>query len=141
MVVRNFGPASAIVAAALMAGLVGCGGTFTTLAELVMAAKKQVAMPMKVTKVSVSGAASNMGDRRQTMNTPAVTIVAAWIRADTGVGPSIASGSQTCSGNWADFPMAPQNTPIPARVRSCPESFPSPMARKTSSYPRTPQVA
>ena len=35
---------------------------------------------------------------------PAVTIVAAWIRAETGVGPSIASGSQTCSGNWALLP-------------------------------------
>ena len=29
------------------------------------------------------------------MYTPAVTMVAAWIRAETGVGPSIASGSQT----------------------------------------------
>ena len=28
-------------------------------------------------------------------DTPAATIVAAWIRADTGVGPAIASGSQT----------------------------------------------
>jgi hypothetical protein len=28
--------------------------------------------------------------------TPAVTIVAACIKADTGVGPSIASGSQVC---------------------------------------------
>jgi len=37
---------------------------------------------------------TNMGDRRQTMNTPAVTIVAAWMSADTGVGPSIASGNQ-----------------------------------------------
>ena len=34
-------------------------------------------------------------------------MVAAWIRAETGVGPSIASGSQTCSGNWALLPMAP----------------------------------
>ena len=32
--------------------------------------------------------------QRTTMNTPAVTMVAAWIRALTGVGPSIASGSQ-----------------------------------------------
>ena len=38
---------------------------------------------------------------------PALTMVAAWIRADTGVGPSIASGSQTCSGNWALLPTAP----------------------------------
>ena len=28
------------------------------------------------------------------MYTPAVTIVAAWISAETGVGPAIASGSQ-----------------------------------------------
>jgi hypothetical protein len=32
---------------------------------------------------------------RATMYTPAVTIVAAWISAETGVGPSMASGSQT----------------------------------------------
>ena len=43
------------------------------------------------------------------MNTPAVTIVAAWISAETGVGPSIASGSQVCSRNCADLPMAPMN--------------------------------
>ena len=36
-----------------------------------------------------------------------MTIVAAWISAETGVGPSIASGSQTCSGNWALLPTAP----------------------------------
>ena len=37
------------------------------------------------------------------MYTPAATIVAAWIKAETGVGPSIASGNQTCSGTWADL--------------------------------------
>ncbi len=36
-----------------------------------------------------------------------MTIVAAWIRAETGVGPSIASGSQVCSGNCPDLPHAP----------------------------------
>ena len=40
-------------------------------------------------------------------NTPAVTIVAAWISAETGVGPSIASGSQTYNGNCALLPIAP----------------------------------
>src|SRR5512134_3209888 len=45
---------------------------------------------------------------RATRNTPAATIVAAWINALTGVGPSIASGSQTCSGTWPDLPTAPQ---------------------------------
>ena len=37
-------------------------------------------------------------------------MVAAWIRADTGVGPSIASGSQVCSSSCADLPMAPMNS-------------------------------
>jgi hypothetical protein len=44
------------------------------------------------------------------MNTPAVTMVAAWISAETGVGPSIASGSQVCSKNCADLPIAPMNS-------------------------------
>ena len=51
-------------------------------------------------------------------------MVAAWIRADTGVGPSIASSSQDCSGSWADLPQAPSSssrqiaviTPLLARV-------------------------
>ena len=34
-------------------------------------------------------------------------MVAAWISAETGVGPSIASGSHVCSGIWADFANAP----------------------------------
>jgi hypothetical protein len=36
---------------------------------------------------------------RATMNTPATTMVAAWISADTGVGPAMASGSQVCRKN------------------------------------------
>jgi hypothetical protein len=36
-------------------------------------------------------------------------MVAAWIRADTGVGPSMASGSHACKPIWADLPMAPTN--------------------------------
>ena len=36
-----------------------------------------------------------------------MTIVAAWISAETGVGPSIASGSQVCSGICADLATAP----------------------------------
>ena len=35
---------------------------------------------------------------------PAVTIVAACISEETGVGPSIASGNQTCKPNCADLP-------------------------------------
>ncbi len=37
-------------------------------------------------------------------------MVAAWMRAETGVGPSMASGSQTWSGNWALLPTAPQKS-------------------------------
>ena len=37
---------------------------------------------------------------RVTMYTPAVTMVAACIRADTGVGPAIASGNQVYNGIW-----------------------------------------
>ena len=40
-------------------------------------------------------------------------MVAAWIRAETGVGPSIASGNQVCSGNWPDLPQAPSSSMMP----------------------------
>jgi hypothetical protein len=45
-------------------------------------------------------------------------MVAAWIRAETGVGPSIASGSQTCNGNWALLPIAPTKTSTTAAVNN-----------------------
>ena len=51
--------------------------------------------PTLVTTANAVGAYSNSGEQRASKNTPAVTIVAAWISAETGVGPSIASGSQT----------------------------------------------
>jgi hypothetical protein len=50
------------------------------------------------------------GNMRMTAYTPAETIVAAWIIALTGVGPSIASGSQTCSGHCADLPTVPMKS-------------------------------
>ena len=37
------------------------------------------------------------------MNTPATTMVAAWMSAETGVGPAMASGSQVWSTNWPDL--------------------------------------
>ncbi len=43
-------------------------------------------------------------------------MVAAWIRALTGVGPSIASPSQDCSGNCADLPHAPSRSSRPIAV-------------------------
>lgn len=62
-----------------------------------VAAKNAVNAPTHVITISVVGAYSNNGDDRNNKYTPAVTSVAAWIRADTGVGPSIASGNQVCS--------------------------------------------
>ena len=43
-------------------------------------------------------------------------MVAAWINADTGVGPSIASGNQICNGNMADFPAPPININVKPQV-------------------------
>ena len=43
-------------------------------------------------------------------------MVAACISADTGVGPSIASGNQICNGNMALFPAPPTNTKVNAHV-------------------------
>jgi hypothetical protein len=44
-------------------------------------------------------------------------MVAAWMSAETGVGPSIASGSQTWSGTCADLPTAPQKMQSTAAER------------------------
>src|SRR4029079_3064480 len=63
----------------------------------------------------------------------AATIVAAWIRADTGVGPSIASGSHTCSGNCALLPIAAAKRPSEEHVIACVESEPEVAAAKTLS--------
>ena len=45
-------------------------------------------------------------------------MVAAWIRAETGVGPSMASGSQVWSGTWADFANAPTSSRMQPATRS-----------------------
>jgi hypothetical protein len=82
-----------------------------------VAAKNAVVAPMKVTNASAVVENSNSGEQRATRNTPAVTMVAAWIRAETGVGPSMASGSQTWSGICADLPMAPMNSRMQITVR------------------------
>ena len=58
----------------------------------------------------------NKGKNLATKNTPAATIVAACIKALTGVGPSIASGNQTCKGNCPDFPTAPAKIPTAIQV-------------------------
>ena len=80
--------------------------------------KNAVMAPITRMKDSAASDNSNSGDMRATMKMPAVTMVAAWISAEIGVGPSIESGSQTCSGNCADFPMAPMNRQIHTTVTS-----------------------
>ena len=59
---------------------------------------KAVTAPTTITTMSAVSLSSNIGDIRDTMKIPAVTIVAAWINAEIGVGPSIEPGSQTCNG-------------------------------------------
>ena len=59
------------------------------------AAKIAVSAPMVATTVMAAGLSAKRKLSRATMYTPAVTMVAAWISAETGVGPAIASGSQT----------------------------------------------
>src|SRR5262245_20905003 len=56
------------------------------------AARIAVSAPTVATIVDVCGVNWNSAAERATMYTPAVTMVAAWISAETGVGPSIASG-------------------------------------------------
>src|SRR5215211_9555116 len=68
-------------------------------------------------------------------------MVAAWIRALTGVGPSIASGSHTCKGNCALLPTAPMNTRITAVVNSEPPIKPDWAANETSEKEVDPVVA
>lgn len=53
------------------------------------------------------------GELRISKYTPAVTIVAAWISAETGVGPSIAIGNQTCNPIWELLAIAPINKHAP----------------------------
>ena len=51
-----------------------------------------------------------------------MTIVAAWMSAETGVGPSIASGSHVWSGICADFATAPPSRPSATRFTVVVES-------------------
>jgi len=58
------------------------------------AANTAVSAPIIATVFMEVGARTKSALERATMYTPAVTMVAAWMRAETGVGPSMASGSQ-----------------------------------------------
>ncbi len=79
-----------------------------------------------------------MSAERTIRYTPAVTMVAAWMRAETGVGPSIASPSQDCSGTWADLPQAASSS-IRAMAVSLPSPV-SPVASRTGPKAKVPKV-
>ena len=68
----------------------------STCTKAMLAAMKAVKPPTKVTTNRATSDNSNKGEHLTTRKTPAVTIVAAWIKAETGVGPSIASANQVC---------------------------------------------
>ena len=75
-----------------------------------VAANTAVIAPIMVTRNMMS-LCWNSGKNLATKNTPAVTIVAEWINAETDVGPSIASGNHEWNGNCADLPIAPSRNP------------------------------
>ena len=78
--------------------------------ELSDTARSMAVMPPTISTIERAvSESSNSGDMRATMKMPAVTMVAAWNSAEIGVGPSMESGSHTCSGTCADLPMAPMN--------------------------------
>jgi len=62
-------------------------------------------------------------------------MVAAWIKAETGVGPSIASGSHVWSGSCADFAIAPPSRPSATRFAVLDESDPAESAVGNASVP------
>src|SRR2546430_10418477 len=86
----------------------------------IVAANSAVRAPTPATTALATGASANSTPHRATRYTPAVTIVAAWISADTGVGPCIASGSHVYRGIWADLPVQPRNKNSVMAVISAP---------------------
>jgi hypothetical protein len=76
---------------------------------------------------------SKRGEHLIIKKTPAVTIVAACISADTGVGPSIASGNQVCNPICADFPIAPINNKI--QIASNKKNLPKSEKKRLSQIP------
>ena len=83
-----------------------------------MAPYTAVAQPTTVMTIITDGASTKTSLRRATRYTPEVTMVAAWISAETGVGPAMASGSQVSSGSWALLPVQPRKSSAQAATIS-----------------------
>lgn len=60
----------------------------------------------KYKKYRVDSQNSKQKNTKLTNKIPHTTNVAAWIKADTGIGPSIASGNHMCNPNWVDLENA-----------------------------------
>lgn len=78
----------------------------------VVAARNDVVAPAKVITIKAIGGHSNKWEYLAIMKTPFVS----WIKADTRVRPSIASGDQVCNPIHADFPAALIKSKIQIRV-------------------------
>src|SRR5690349_3853517 len=77
----------------------------------IVAANSAVIAPTHATTCGIHVyVCGSRGETRTMRYTPEVTMVAAWMRADTGVGPAMASGSHTYNGSCADLPQAPTNS-------------------------------
>lgn len=80
-----------------------------------IAVNRVVIAPKHSVRVWISWLFSVRGWKRMSRKTPATTMVLEWSRAETGVGPSMAEGSQGCSPSWADFPAAARRRPASGR--------------------------
>src|SRR5438132_687380 len=100
----------------------------------IVAAKIAVAKPTTATTVIVVGASEYIMLLLAIMYIPAVTIVAACINADTGVGPAIASGSHVYKGICALLPIAPtkSNNVMPVNVAVLTEELIIPLLKRSS---------
>ena len=63
-------------------------------------------------------------------------MVAAWISAETGVGPAMASGSQTYSGICADLPQAPTSSSRRDGGQQCLSGLPGAAAKTCAEIER-----
>ena len=106
----------------------------------IVAAKNAVSAPTTTTVRLAAGASENSTLLRAMRYTPAVTIVAAWMSAETGVGPAMASGSQVYSGICALLPAQPRNRKRQITVTSTEPMANAPGAaaftETKSSFPR-----
>ena len=85
----------------------------SSLAQPMIAPNSSVTAPTITTAVWAVAARLNTGPERTMRYTPAVTMVAAWMSAETGVGPSMASPSQACRGTCALLPQAASSSSRP----------------------------